>query len=545
MIAPTQPDGAIVLAEEAIYQNALPLGSMLLEHRLESVLGMGGFGMTYLAWDTNLEKHVAIKEYLPAELAVRALDGCIVPVNTQSEYNYKWGLDRFIQEARTLARFSHPNIVRVNRFFEANGTSYMVMDYEAGESLNQYLKHSPAPGESTLRKIMLPIIDGLEAVHRAGFLHRDIKPSNVFLRENGPPLLIDFGSARLANDAASETVTSIVSAGYAPLEQYMRDGHQGPWTDIYALSAVLYRAVTDANPPDAVSRVKSDKVHEALAAASPRYDERFLRAIEWGLKLEEKLRPQNVAEWRELISGRRPASALNHSAQPGTSSSKLAAANPASPRAARAGTSGRRARWLRRAFYVATALAVVTSLYHQRTAGREKQPAAQDKAAAAESQGAAKQPFETVDADRSGGASREEIAERLPRYANRFDEIDSDKNGVVSPRELEQFLRTQAAADTSGQAGEKPPASTDSETAQAPERTQPIAAAAGVPPAMTKEFVSADLNGDGHLTPPEVRGRFPAIERNFAAADANGDGRLSLDEFRQFRRNFPPLKPGP
>ena len=219
------------MAETPTYRNALTLGAMLLEYRLDSVLGAGGFGMTYLAWDINLEKHVAIKEYPPGELAVRALDGSIVPVNTESEYNYKWGLDRFIQEARTLARFSHPNIVRVNRFFEANGTSYMVMDYEAGESLYQYLKRSPAPPEAWLKQMVTPILDGLQAVHKAGFLHRDIKPSNVFMREDGTPVLLDFGSARLAAGGASKSLTAIISPGYAPLEQYAADGNQGPWSD--------------------------------------------------------------------------------------------------------------------------------------------------------------------------------------------------------------------------------------------------------------------------------------------------------------------------
>ena len=132
------------MTESPTYQNALQTGSMLLEYRLESVLGVGGFGMTYLAWDTNLEKHVAIKEYLPAELAVRALDGSVVPITTEFKYNYTWGLERFILEARTLAKFSHPHIVRVNRYFEANGTGYMVMDYEKGLSLNQILKAASA-----------------------------------------------------------------------------------------------------------------------------------------------------------------------------------------------------------------------------------------------------------------------------------------------------------------------------------------------------------------------------------------------------------------
>ena len=126
------------------YQNALPLASMLLEYRLESVLGAGAFGMTYLARDTHLDKQVAIKEYLPTDLAVRALDGSVVPITTDHGYNYQWGLDRFIQEARTLAKFSHPNIVRVNRYFEANGTGYMVMDYEQGVSLAQLLRDAAA-----------------------------------------------------------------------------------------------------------------------------------------------------------------------------------------------------------------------------------------------------------------------------------------------------------------------------------------------------------------------------------------------------------------
>ncbi len=153
------------MAQSQNYRNALPLPSMLAEYRLDAILGAGGFGMTYLGCDANLQKKVAIKEYLPVELAVRALDGSVVPINTNSEYDYQWGLDRFLQEARVLARFTHPNIVQVARYFEANGTAYMVMKYEEGKSLSQYLNHNPMPGEAVLKGFLLLLLDGLHAVH--------------------------------------------------------------------------------------------------------------------------------------------------------------------------------------------------------------------------------------------------------------------------------------------------------------------------------------------------------------------------------------------
>lgn len=298
---------------------------MLCEYRLESVLGAGGFGLTYLGWDTKLEKHVAIKEYLPDELAIRALDHSVVPVNTENEVNYKWGLDRFIQEARTLAKFSHPNIARVNRFLEANNTSYMVMDYEAGESLHQCLRRTQTLDEAALKSILMPILDGLEAVHKIGFLHRDIKPSNVFIRESGIPVLLDFGSARVAAVEISKSMTAIVSPGYAPLEQYSNDGNQGPWSDIYALSCVMYRAIAGINPPSAIQRMKSDMVPAALNEARTSYSERFLKAIEWGMKLDERIRPQSVAEWRDLFLDRAPVTALSHGPSNGASHSSATA----------------------------------------------------------------------------------------------------------------------------------------------------------------------------------------------------------------------------
>jgi serine/threonine protein kinase len=293
---------------QTTHQNALPLGSMLMEYRLVSVLGAGGFGITYLARDVNLEKDVAIKEYLPSAFATRT-GTTVVPTSASAEHDYKWGLDRFIQEARTLAKFSHPHIVRVNRFFESNGTGYMVMDYEAGVPLKAWLhKHAPV-SEALLKALMMPLLDGLEKVHAAGFLHRDVKPDNIFVREDGGPVLIDFGAARQAMSGPSQTLTTIVSPGYAPFEQYTTTSEQGPWSDIYALCGVLYFAVTGQNPPDAITRMKADTVAQGLTAARGRYSAPFLRAIEWGLALEDAKRPRTVGELHEALFGRAAAPA--------------------------------------------------------------------------------------------------------------------------------------------------------------------------------------------------------------------------------------------
>ena len=294
------------------HQNALPLGSTLMEYRLDSLLGAGGFGITYLAHDTNLQKDVAIKEYLPGAVAVRGSGGAVLPTTSGSEKEYRWGLDRFIQEARTLAKFTHPHIVRVNRFFEANGTGYMVMDYEAGEPLKGWLQRNPFPPEPALRAMLAPLLDGLEKVHAAGFLHRDIKPDNIFIRKDGGPVLIDFGSARQAVAGASQALTTIVSPGYAPFEQYTTSAEQGPWSDIYSLSGVLYFAVTGQSPPDAITRMKSDALTQGLGAARMRYGGPFVDAIGWGLALEEGARPRNVSQWREVLFGQR-AMATQHS----------------------------------------------------------------------------------------------------------------------------------------------------------------------------------------------------------------------------------------
>ena len=285
------------------YTNTLPLDSMLMEYHLVSVLGVGGFGITYLARDTLLEKDVAIKEYFPAGDVARAEGGTVSLTNTQRTEEYQWGLDQFLKEARTLAGFNHPNIVGVKRYFKAHGTGYMVMDYEEGESLKTYLQKHPFPSEATLKALLARLLDGISTVHAKGFLHRDIKPDNIFIRADGSPVLIDFGSARQAIGVTQRTLTALVSPGYAPFEQYTTKSEQGPWSDIYALGGVLFFAVTGEQPPDALSRMKSDTVADVLVKAHGRYNDELLDAIAWPLTLDETKRPQNVAEWRRKILG--------------------------------------------------------------------------------------------------------------------------------------------------------------------------------------------------------------------------------------------------
>lgn len=284
------------------YLNALPNNYQLEEYSLVRVLGAGGFGITYLGFDNHLEKPVAIKEYLPNDLAVRQDATSVMPKSSSDEPDFQWGLDRFLAEARTLAQFDHPNLVKVHRFFRANGTGYIVMEYVEGETLTSYLEQRDYLDEVELRRILEPILDGVQRVHAAGFLHRDIKPSNIVIRDDGRPVLIDFGAARQALGAKSRSVTSIVTPGYAPIEQYATTGEQGPWTDIYGLGAVCYRALTGTTPDDATGRVLKDPLVPAVEAAQGRASPGFLAAVDQALEVDQANRPQDIETWRRMLS---------------------------------------------------------------------------------------------------------------------------------------------------------------------------------------------------------------------------------------------------
>ncbi|OYW33696.1 MAG: hypothetical protein B7Z51_00850, partial [Methyloversatilis sp. 12-65-5] len=282
---------------------ALPAGWALNEYRIESLLGGGGFGLTYLAHDTLLDCKVAIKEFLPTDIAIRGDGQRVLPRSGPAVEMFEQGLRRFLDESRALANFRHPHIVRVSRFFEANGSAYMVMDYERGRPLNQWVRERGARiDRATLLAIVRPLLEGLQVIHDGGFLHRDIKPPNICIRDDGTPVLLDFGAARRYHDT-EHTLTAIVTPGFAPFEQYHSHGNQGPWTDIYSLSAVMYWLVTGQRPVESAARIQNDPLIPAsrLADASV-FGASLLRAIDWGLEPHDSKRPRSIADFRRVFT---------------------------------------------------------------------------------------------------------------------------------------------------------------------------------------------------------------------------------------------------
>lgn len=293
-----------------VYQHALPAGTRLSSYEIRDTLGIGAFGITYKAYDHSLDRIVAVKEYLPSGLAVRIADGTTVSPKSQAETkDYRYGLGRFLDEARTLARFHEPHIVRIITFLEAHGTAYFVMDYEEGESLDKHLKKAGTLREEEIRAIVVPILHSLRGVHAQNFLHRDIKPANIYLRRDGSPVLLDFGAARQAMGENGRASTSMVTPGYAPFEQYLTDDKQGPWSDIYALGATMYHCVTGLAPVPATERVaalhggESDPLAGIGGTLGSRYTPVFLDTMMWMLRPLTKDRPQSVDKVLATLSG--------------------------------------------------------------------------------------------------------------------------------------------------------------------------------------------------------------------------------------------------
>lgn len=294
-------DKTVIVSDSAGGISALPTEYELEHYTIKHVLGAGGFGITYRAEHKGLGKQFAIKEYFPESFAVR--EQSVVRATTSGKQDYEWGLKRFLEEARMLARFEHPAIVGVHHIFEEKGTAYLVLEYVEGQSLGSWLKElGRAPTQSELDDILAPLLDGLSLVHAEGFLHRDIAPDNIYMRSDGSPVLLDFGSAREAMGKRSKLVSAIVKSGYSPPEQYTTDAEaQGAWTDLYALAATLYHAISGNPPQEATSRQLTDRLTSALEVGKDEYRETFLKAIDWALALRPEERPQSIAEWRAAL----------------------------------------------------------------------------------------------------------------------------------------------------------------------------------------------------------------------------------------------------
>jgi len=283
--------------------HALRAGARVHSFEIQAILGIGGFGITYRAYDHTLNRIVAIKEYLPDGLTYRLPDRLTLTYNSKSDgENYEYGLSRFLDEARTLALFRDPSIVRVVGYIEANGTAYLIMDFEQGESLAQHLRRHGTLGEDEIHNIMTPILNGLRTVHARQYLHRDIKPSNILLRQQGMPVLLDFGSARQALGEQTMALTAMVTPGYAPFEQYHTKDRQGPWSDLYGLGATVYHCMTGFPPVAATERAAAlyggepDPVDAVLATTRKRFSPELVDTIAWLLKPHAKDRPQSIDE---------------------------------------------------------------------------------------------------------------------------------------------------------------------------------------------------------------------------------------------------------
>lgn len=310
---------------------ALPVGHHIAGFDIEEVLGQGGFGIVYRAWDVALERHVAIKEYLPAALVTRATDSLQLTVRPgEPTQAFGVGLSSFVNEARLLARFDHRALVKVFRFWEANGTAYMAMPFYRGPTLKtalDYLRRPPS--ERLVRKWLAPLLDALEILHAADCYHRDISPDNILLTSDGP-VLLDFGAARRVIADRTQVLTTLLKPSFAPIEQYGSTGAQGPWTDLYALAGVVHYALTGRAAPPATVRVLNDpwlplSAQPALRAA---YGSELLGAVDAALAVLPEGRPRSVAAFRQLLG--LPGASAKKASTPKAAAAPASAPAPAS-----------------------------------------------------------------------------------------------------------------------------------------------------------------------------------------------------------------------
>lgn len=286
---------------------ALPRGTRLGEFELLRVLGVGGFGIVYLAFDHALEREVAVKEYMPASLAGRT-ETLHVSLRSQSDADtFALGLKSFVNEARMLARFDHPSLLKVHRFWEANNTAYMAMPVYRGQTFKDVRAGMAMPPDETwLRAQLMPLLGAIEKLHGEGVYHRDIAPDNIIIEPDGHPVLLDFGAARRVISDKSQTLTAILKPAYAPIEQYAEAGSvkQGPWTDLYALGATVHYMLLGRPPLPATARAVHDDLAPLSGQPLPGCSDAFLHVIDWMLAPRPADRPQSVAAVRDVLEGR-------------------------------------------------------------------------------------------------------------------------------------------------------------------------------------------------------------------------------------------------
>ena len=334
--APTVPAGDVPADDvpaAADLGNGLPMGTRLGEFELTRLVGEGGFGIVYMATDHSLQRRVALKEYMPSSLAARSGASQVQVKSERYRETFEAGRKSFINEARLLAQFDHPSLVKVYRFWEANGTAYLVMPFYEGQTLREVLRGAAvAPDEAWLRTLLQPLTEALMVIHAEQCYHRDIAPDNVMmLAGSNRPLLLDFGAARRVIGDMTQALTVILKPGYAPVEQYAETPgmKQGPWTDVYALAAVVHCAITGRTPPPAVGRLLNDTYQPLTQVAVGRFSEGFLAAVDRALAVRPEQRTQTIAQLRQemgLDDGSAPPRVPTNLALPPTG-----AAQPAPP----------------------------------------------------------------------------------------------------------------------------------------------------------------------------------------------------------------------
>ncbi len=281
---------------------SLPNDTRIDNYVISKTLSRGGFSYVYLAKEVESGQRVILKEYMPSKLAKRDAEMRVVAIGDETNEYFTHGRKLFLQEAKALAGLKHPNIVDVINFFSANGTVYIVMVYEQGHNLHSYIKkHRGFLSEQFLLTVFPALLNGLQMIHKTGFLHLDIKPSNIHLRPGGSPLLLDFGAVHPIMQTRSSQFTQVITPGFSPIEQYNNSGYVGPWTDIYAVGASMRNCIDHRTPPEAGKRHENDTMKPAIEVYQKKYSEELLKAIDWAMEVNPELRPQSAAELLDVL----------------------------------------------------------------------------------------------------------------------------------------------------------------------------------------------------------------------------------------------------